>query len=103
MARHKGVLLRLNRKDRKILRRCVAGCLAPASHVRRARVLLPLDAGVAAREVARRLGTPRSQVAKWRGRYLAGGLPALRDAPRSGRPRRIRQRERVEVVSVACR
>ncbi|MCC7138552.1 MAG: helix-turn-helix domain-containing protein, partial [Planctomycetes bacterium] len=41
--------------------------------------------------------------AKWRGRYLAGGLPALRDAPRSGRPRRIRQRERVEVVSVACR
>lgn len=103
MARGEGVRLRLTRKDRKILRRCVAGYLAPAAHVRRARILLLLDAGVAARQVARQLNTPRSQVAKWRDRYRAGGLAALRDAPRSGRPRRIRQRERVEVVSVACR
>jgi transposase len=79
------------------------GYLAPAAHVRRARILLLLGAGVGLREVARRIGTARSQVEKWRRRYLAGGLDGLRDTPRSGRPRVIRQRERVEVVSVACR
>jgi transposase len=66
-------------------------------------MLLLLDQGVALREVARRLEASRSQVEKWRGRYLAGGIHGLRDAPRRGRPRVIRQRERVEVVAVACR
>jgi transposase len=103
VAPKEGGRLRLDRKDRKILRRCVASYLAPAAHVRRARLVLLLDEGVSGREVARRLGTPRSQVAKWLGRYLTGGLEALRDAPRSGRPRRIRQGERVETLAVACR
>jgi transposase len=66
-------------------------------------MLLMLEEGRRPLEVARALGTDKSQVLKWRRRYERGGLAALEDAARPGRPRRIRQRERIEVLSVACR
>ena len=49
------------------------------------------------------MATDKSQVLKWRKRYEQGGLAALEDAPRSGRPLEIRERERVETLAVACR
>ena len=53
--------------------------------------------------VARATLTAKSQVLKWRRRYETAGLRGLEEAQRSGRPRLIRQRDRIEVVAVACR
>jgi CRP-like cAMP-binding protein len=38
-------------------------------------------------QVADDLGCTRHTVGRWRERFVAGGLPGLQDAPRSGRPR----------------
>src|SRR4051794_41625653 len=52
----------------------------------RARIVLLAAEGLPNAEIARRTGTSRPTVVDWRARYLAGGIPALHDQPRSGRP-----------------
>src|SRR5207244_8037297 len=44
-------------------------------------------------EIARRLGISRPTVICWRERYHSGGIEALRDAPRSGRPKVVDEAE----------
>jgi transposase len=48
-------------------------------------VLLAAD-GLPNAEIARRVGMTRQTVISWRARYEAGGIDALADLPRSGRP-----------------
>jgi transposase len=48
-------------------------------------VLLAAD-GLSNAEIARRVGMTRQTVISWRARYEAGGIDALADLPRSGRP-----------------
>jgi len=59
----------------------------------RARIVLACAAGEGTSQVARRLGTSRPTVIAWRERYRAGGLAALADAPRSGRPKTVDEAE----------
>ena len=54
--------------------------------VRRARIVL-LAAGVPLDRIAREVGVDRNVVRTWVDRYRAGGLAALQDRPRPGRPR----------------
>jgi transposase len=61
----------------------------------RARIVLLAAEGVPNAEIARRTGTSRPTVVDWRARYAAGGIRALEDLPRSGRPPRI---DEVDVV-----
>jgi transposase len=61
----------------------------------RARIVLLAADGWPNAEIARRTGTSRPTVVDWRARYDAGGIAALDDAPRSGRPPRI---DEVDVV-----
>src|SRR5215213_8829711 len=61
----------------------------------RARIVLLAAAGLSNAEIARRTGTSRPTVVDWRARYDAGGIRALEDAPRSGRPPRI---DEIDVV-----
>ena len=52
----------------------------------RARVVLLAAQGWQNKDIAVEVGLDRRQVALWRGRFLQGGVEALRqDAPRSGR------------------
>ena len=53
----------------------------------RAEVILAIADGLSNRAVAERLGTRPATVSKWRGRLAQEGLPGLRDAARSGKPR----------------
>jgi transposase len=53
----------------------------------RARIVLGCAAGLSNKAVAERLGTRPATVSKWRGRLAQEGLPGLRDAARSGKPR----------------
>ncbi|GAB3136887.1 IS630-like element ISMsm5 family transposase [Micromonospora sonneratiae] len=59
---------------------------APAGHVQRARMVLLAAEGVSNAEIARRVGMTRQTVISWRARYASGGIDALADLPRSGRP-----------------
>ena len=59
----------------------------------RARIVLACAQEEDASQVARRLGVSRPTVIARRERYSACGLEALRDAPRSGRPRTVDEAE----------
>jgi transposase len=58
-------------------------------------ILLAAD-GVPNAEIARKVGVSRPTVISWRDRYEAGGIAALDDAPRPGRPHEI---DEIEVVA----
>ncbi|HKR50169.1 MAG TPA: helix-turn-helix domain-containing protein [Pseudonocardiaceae bacterium] len=52
----------------------------------RARIVLMSAEGLTNTEIARRTGSSRPTVISWRNRYATGGINALADLPRSGRP-----------------
>jgi class 3 adenylate cyclase len=54
---------------------------------RRARIVLLAADGVPLDRIAQQLGVDRNVVRTWVDRYRGGGRAALRDRPRSGRPR----------------
>jgi hypothetical protein len=54
---------------------------------RRARIVLLAADEVPLDRIARQLGVDRNVVRTWVDRYRVGGLAALEDRPRSGRPR----------------
>jgi transposase-like protein len=55
--------------------------------VRRARMVLLAADGMPLDRIAREVGADRTIVRTWVDRYRAGGLDALQDRPRPGRPR----------------
>jgi transposase len=58
--------------------------------VERARIVLMAAPGLQNRGIAAHLRITPEKVARWRRRFLAGGVAALEhDAPRPGRPRTI--------------
>jgi transposase len=63
----------------------------------RARIVLACAGGASVTAVAADLDLTRDTVRKWRGRFRAGGLEGLADAPRPGAPRTITD-EQVELV-----
>ena len=58
-----------------------------AGQARRARIVLLAADEVPLDRIARELGVDRNVVRTWVDRYRAGGLAALEERPRSGRPR----------------
>jgi transposase len=68
------------------LRELTRSSTAPAGHVQRARMVLLAAEGLSNTEIGRRVGMARQTVIVWRARYEAGGIDALADLPRSGRP-----------------
>ncbi|MDQ3525941.1 MAG: IS630 family transposase [Chloroflexota bacterium] len=60
-----------------------------AGLAQRARIVLLASQGVSNTTIAARLGVSRPTVIDWRSRYVAGGVAALKDLPRSGRPSQI--------------
>ena len=66
-----------------VVRRTTAG----AGLVRRARIVLLAAAGEPLDRIARHVDVHRNVVRTWVDRYREGGLAALEDRPRSGRPR----------------
>lgn len=69
---------------------------------RRARMVLLAADGESISEIARKCFTSRSRVRDWLKRFRDGGVGALHDRKRSGRPRRITPLQRHQVIATAC-
>lgn len=76
--------LAVDERDVHVLRGWISGG-GPAA-ARRARIVLLAREGLGPSAIAEELRCSKQTVITWRERYRAGGLTALRDAPRSGRP-----------------
>ena len=72
--------------DEERLRSLVRSSSAPAGLSRRGRIVLLAAEGLPNAEIARRVGVTRQTVISWRARYQAGGVAALGDLARPGRP-----------------
>ena len=68
----------------------------------RARIVLAAGDGEANAGIARQVGVDVDTVRKWRRRFVVGRLAGLRDAPRPGRPRRLPDAVRAQVIALAC-
>ena len=58
---------------------------APARTVERARIVLLASAGLQDQQIAAKLKITPEKAARWRNRFLDGGLALDKDAPRPGR------------------
>src|SRR6185437_13183904 len=61
----------------------------PSGLAKRARMVLLAADGMPNAQIARTVGVSRPTVIGWRDRYAAGGIAALDDQPRPGRPAEI--------------
>ena len=82
----RAVPLVLKEGDRQKLEAVLRASTAPVALVMRTRIVLLAAEGLANAEICRRVGVSGPTVLTWRSRYTAGGLAALGDLPRSGRP-----------------
>ena len=73
---------------------------APFAEVQRARILLLAHQSCSNAEIARRVGCTEQTVRNWRQRFSK--TPSLRDAARSGHPRRLTATERAAITALAC-
>jgi transposase len=77
----------LSDQERATLEALTRRTTVAAGLVRRARMVLLAAAGMPLDRIAREVGADRTIVRTWVDRYRAGGLAALQDRPRPGRPR----------------
>jgi transposase len=78
--------LPLREGDRGRLEALARSTSVRPSVAHRARIVLMSAEGLTNTEIARRTGSSRPTVISWRNRYAAGGINALGDLPRPGRP-----------------
>ena len=80
----------LSPEQRSALERMARQRSLPVRLVERARIVLLAAEGLENNQIARRMHITPEKVARWRNRFLAGGIAALeKDAPRPGKPRTI--------------
>ena len=74
---------------------------SPQALVRRARIALLAHRGWPNARIAAELGCAVGTVRAWRRRFARGGMPALADRPRSGRPEVYGPDVRLQIVATA--
>ena len=74
---------------------------APARSVERARIVLASAEGRRVGDIADELNVSRPTISTWVRRFNGGGLGALEDLPRSGRPPTYAEPQRAEVLAAA--
>lgn len=87
--RPKKYVVTLDEAERAKLESIAGSRSMPHGLVRRAKMVLWSAQGMTDTEIARQLGGKHHTVSHWRKRYVTGGVGALADLPKSGRPRTI--------------
>ena len=75
----------LSSDEESQLQQLIRAHSTPQGLAQRARVVQLAAQGIGVRAIGERVGMHYNQVAKWRRRYLRGGIGALQDEPRPGR------------------
>jgi len=75
---------------------------APQRDVVRAKIALMADEGQTTAAISASLGLSLPSVSKWRGRLASQGMSGLREVQRPGRPRRIGDAQRLQLLALAC-
>ena len=91
--------LSLSPDDRQVLSGMLRATTLSAELARRARVILALADGRSYADIRETLGVTDAYIARWKQRVMAGGLPALSDLPRSGRPDRLDARLETRILA----
>ena len=94
--------IKLSREERKSLELLTRRGTAHQRDVVRAQIALMADQGKATAAIAQALGVSVQTVSHWRTRLARQGVQGLQEAPRPGRPRRIRETQRLELLALAC-
>ena len=90
----------LSAADLRLLRSMLRSTTLGAGLVRRARVILALHEGETYARIATTHGVTDKYIATWKRRVHEGGLLALGDAPRSGRPDRLDPRVEAKILAL---
>lgn len=89
----------LTPEQRELLQKQSRARSLSARKVERSRILLLAADGWQDKQIAAELGITPEKAARWRDRFLSGGIAALaKDAPRPGRPRTVSDAKIKEVV-----
>jgi transposase len=91
--------LKLSPEDRRVLGGMLRATTLAAGLARRARVVLALADGQSYAAIAAACGVTDTYIARWKKRVIEGGLPALGDLPRSGRPDRLDPRIEAKILA----
>lgn len=94
--------VKLSRRDRKTLEVLVRRGTAPQRDVVRAKIALMAHDGLTNTAIAVSLGMSLPSVSMWRGRVASQGVAGLREGQRPGRPRRISDVQRLQLLALAC-
>ena len=89
----------LDQESSNALKQLARGRSLPARLVERAKIVLRAGSGMRDQDIAAELRITPERAARWRNRYLDGGINALeKDATRPGRPRTITDDSTAEVI-----
>lgn len=91
--------LKLEPQELTLLRGMLRSTTIAAGVLRRARVVLALADGRTYAEIAAALGVTDAYIARWKQRVTVGGVAALGDLPRSGRPDRLDPRIEAKILA----
>lgn len=91
--------LKLSPDEHAVLTGMLRATTISAGLARRARVILALANGDSYATIGAKLGVTDTYIARWKQRVLAGGLAALGDLPRSGRPDRLDPRIEAKILA----
>jgi transposase len=91
--------LKLSSGERGVLTSMLRATTISAGLARRARVVLALADGDSYATIAATHGVTDTYIARWKKRVVDGGLPALGDLPRSGRPDRLDPRIEARILA----
>ena len=95
-------LIELSLEQRTALERLARQRSKPARLIERARIVLLAADGLENKQIAKRMRMTPEKVARWRSRFLEGGIAALeKDGPRPGRTRIITDRQVKAVAKMA--
>ena len=82
-----GRVVELTGESRDVLEALTRRTTVTVGLARRARIVLLAAEGIPLDRIGRQVGVDRNVVRLWVDRYRVGGVAALEDRPRSGRPR----------------
>jgi transposase len=95
-------VVKLSKEERKSLELLTRRGTAEQRHVMRAQIALMAHRGESTSAIAQALGVSVQTVSHWRTRLVRQGVEGLQEIPRPGRPRRIGEAQRLELLALAC-